>query len=462
MRITSRWLLVCLVVVVQLAFLGTGLLSFSRWLDVRMTGQLRRQVLSDNLIMARQMARLIGDMEIRDSSYGSEDWSRMQRLVEQIELPNEGFLCVVEQANGQLLCHPELSRKPAMREMRPGRAALNAVAARPGDAAPATDDGEGAGWAQMHDGVHLIAAREVPDLGIRIMAHQRASGVSAAVASVVVPIQRIGLGVIVLLTLATAFGTGAVVLRYESRLAKINAGLEQTVARRSKALMRTRDAVIFGLAKLAESRDTDTGEHLERVYRYVEILTEEVARHRNDIDDHKATLIAQTSSLHDIGKVGVPDEVLLKPGPLDPHERQIMQRHPLIGGDCLVAIRDRLGEDDFLTTACEVAFSHHEHWDGGGYPFGLAGEDIPVAGRIVALADVYDALTSKRVYKDAMSHERAMQIISEGGGTQFDPQVVASFLKWEHLFARIAARRTTHGTRSEKSSDIQSDLPSAA
>ncbi|MFH1557160.1 MAG: HD domain-containing phosphohydrolase, partial [Pseudomonadota bacterium] len=228
--------------------------------------------------------------------------------------------------------------------------------------------------------------------------------------------------------------------RYESHVAKVNVDLGRLVDQRGEELVETREAVILGLAKLAESRDDETGEHLDRIRLYVELLARELARRQPQLDAASIETISLTSSLHDIGKVGIPDNVLLKPGPLTPEERTIMQKHPLIGGDCLMAIRRRLGYDTFLEAACEIAFAHHERWDGGGYPFGRKGEEIPLSARIVALADAYDALTTKRVYKPARSHEQARQAILEGKGTHFDPQIVEAFQRVEASF-REASRQ---------------------
>ncbi len=255
-------------------------------------------------------------------------------------------------------------------------------------------------------------------------------------------VKNVGFAVGCVLFVFSASLTALILRRYETRLDSANAQLATLVDRRSHALMKTRDAVIFGLARLAESRDDQTGEHLDRIGLYVEILAKALRPVRRDLDDNTVKMMAMASSLHDIGKVGIPDSILMKPGRLTPDERIVIERHPLIGGECLLAIKQRLGEDDFLTTACEIAFCHHERWDGTGYPYGLHGADIPITGRIVALADVYDALTSRRVYKDAMPHELARDIIVQASGTQFDPQIVAAFKKCHHEFAEIAARST--------------------
>ena len=210
----------------------------------------------------------------------------------------------------------------------------------------------------------------------------------------------------------------------------------------ARARSRSREAMIFAMARLAESRDDDTGKHLERICCYCEILATAVANEIPGMDEAWVRTIAVTAALHDIGKVGIPDAVLKKPGKLTAEERAQMQSHTTIGGDMLIDVRRQWSGDDFLRTAAEIALSHHEHWNGGGYPFGLAGEDISLAARIVAVADVYDAITSKRVYKPAMPHEEAVRLIIEGAGRQFDPVVIAAFRKVEHQFRAVAQATT--------------------
>jgi len=207
--------------------------------------------------------------------------------------------------------------------------------------------------------------------------------------------------------------------------------------------LETREMAIFALAKLAESRDPETGHHLERVQCYSRLLAIELAKtpkYRESIDPEYVRLIYQTSPLHDIGKVAIPDSVLRKPGRLNDAEFAIMKTHAQHGADTLAAALERFPEARFLRVACEVAATHHERWDGSGYPAGLSGESIPLAGRIVAVADVYDALTSKRVYKDAFSHEVARSIIVGDAGSHFDPDVVEAFLRVEDEFVAIHER----------------------
>jgi len=207
--------------------------------------------------------------------------------------------------------------------------------------------------------------------------------------------------------------------------------------------LETRDVAIFTMAKLAESRDPETGAHLERMRDYSRILAQDVcenAEHRDRVEPDYAHLIYLTSPLHDIGKVGIPDCVLLKPEKLSDREFEIMKTHTTIGADTLdTAVRQYPGVR-FLQLARDIALTHHERFDGSGYPSGLAEMDIPLCGRIVALADVYDALTSKRIYKDAFAHDVARNMILEESGTHFDPEVVHSFVANEDEFVAISDR----------------------
>ncbi len=204
--------------------------------------------------------------------------------------------------------------------------------------------------------------------------------------------------------------------------------------------LETRDLVIFSLAKLAEARDPETGAHLERIREYCRVLAHslcESGRHSDLIDGMYVQMLYLTSPLHDIGKVGIPDSVLLKPGRLTPEEFEVMKQHAVIGGTTLSAAAEAHPRAKYLHMARDIAITHHEKFDGSGYPNGLRGNDIPLCGRIVALADVYDALTTARVYKPAYSHETAKSIILEGNGKHFDPEIVDAFLENESLFIEI-------------------------
>lgn len=207
--------------------------------------------------------------------------------------------------------------------------------------------------------------------------------------------------------------------------------------------LETRDVAIFAMAKLAESRDPETGSHLERVRSYCRVLAQDLARcpaFRHEVDEEFVHLIYLTSPLHDIGKVGIPDSVLLKPGRLSDGEFEIMKQHALMGAETLDAALKAFPGVKFLEMAREIAATHHERWDGSGYPAGLSGCAIPLSGRIMALADVYDALTSKRVYKDAFTHEIARSMILKDAGTHFDPDIVQAFLRTQQQFVDIRSQ----------------------
>jgi len=209
------------------------------------------------------------------------------------------------------------------------------------------------------------------------------------------------------------------------------------------ASLESRDLVIFSMAKLAESRDPETGAHLERMREYSRILAEQLAlsdKHAGRIDGDFVRTLYLTSPLHDIGKVGIPDSILLKPGRLTRPEFEVMQQHATIGKETLEAAVRAHPNADFLRFASDIAWSHHERYDGTGYPRRLAGEQIPLCGRIVALADVYDALTSKRTYKPAFSHEKTKAIILDDMATAFDPDVVSAFLAREEDFSSVRLR----------------------
>jgi HD-GYP domain-containing protein (c-di-GMP phosphodiesterase class II) len=239
---------------------------------------------------------------------------------------------------------------------------------------------------------------------------------------------------------------------------------EHDALRSAQDLLRTRDAVIFGLAKLAESRDPETGHHLERISLYSTRLANALRllpQYHREVTPGFIRLLGISSVLHDIGKVGLEDTVLLKPGRLNTEERKKMQEHTLVAGACLKEIEQRLGASNFLQTAREIALHHHERWDGNGYPAGLAGEAIPLAARIVTVADVYDALSSKRVYKEAFPHDECVRLIREGAGTQFDPQLVEVFLSIEADFAAIG-RKFAAGSHEAEAPVVDSVVMSPA
>lgn len=221
-----------------------------------------------------------------------------------------------------------------------------------------------------------------------------------------------------------------------------NSYLEAEVARRMRENQLIQEVSIHALARLAETRDPETGKHLRRTQEYVLTLAKGLQKHprfAHYLDERTINALAQSAPLHDIGKVGIPDYILLKPGKLTPEEWEIMKTHAELGSNAIAqAEADAEKPVEFLAIAKQIAHSHHEKWNGSGYPEGLAGDAIPIAARLMALADVFDALTCKRVYKEAFSFERAYNIIVEGSGAHFDPDVVESFVRDYEIFVAIA------------------------
>lgn len=231
--------------------------------------------------------------------------------------------------------------------------------------------------------------------------------------------------------------------RLRGQLQDYNLRLEDRVQEQVKQITRGHLNTIFAMSKLAESRDPETGEHLDRMREYCRILAKQLAtlpKYSEVIDRTYVDNIFAASPLHDIGKVGIPDRILLKPGKLTDEEFDIMKTHSLIGADALRAISHECPDNEFVAIGIEIAESHHEKWDGSGYPHGLSGEDIPLAGRILALGDVYDALTSKRCYKEAFTHEKSRSIVLEGRGKHFNPDVVDAFVATEEEFISVRER----------------------
>ncbi|MFA9215838.1 MAG: two-component system response regulator [Sphingomonadaceae bacterium] len=223
-----------------------------------------------------------------------------------------------------------------------------------------------------------------------------------------------------------------------------NQFLENEIARRTREIVALQDVTIHTMASLAETRDSETGNHIRRTAFYVKTLAERLRsnpRFSDFLTDKNIELLFKSAPLHDIGKVGIPDRILLKPGRFEGNEMEIMKTHTTIGRDAIEQAERELGTTvDFLKYAKEIAYGHQEKWDGSGYPQGLAGDAIPISARLMAVADVYDALISRRVYKEGMSHEAAVAIIQQGRGQHFDPDMVDAFLALQDEFIDIARR----------------------
>lgn len=223
-----------------------------------------------------------------------------------------------------------------------------------------------------------------------------------------------------------------------------NKHLEQLVQDRTRKLAKMQDAIIMAMASLAETRDNETGNHIRRTQNYVAALARQLKhlpRFSSELTEENIELLYKSAPLHDIGKVGIPDNILLKPGKLDAEEFEIMKMHTTYGRETILSVERYLGEsNEFLRFAREITYSHQEKWDGSGYPENLSGDAIPISARLMAVADVYDALISKRVYKPAFSHEEAIDIMRKGRGSHFDPDILDVFLKITEEFREIALR----------------------
>lgn len=227
----------------------------------------------------------------------------------------------------------------------------------------------------------------------------------------------------------------------QRELSMQNEILNMKVEERTREIALTQEATLETIANLAEYRDPETGGHINRTKGYIQVLAERLKEHHKYKDVINDTVIRsyyKASPLHDIGKIGIRDEVLLKPGKLSPSEFEEMKQHTVIGYETLKMAANQLGNNSFLTDAMEFALHHHEKWDGTGYPDGLKGEEIPISCRLMAIADVYDALISKRIYKPAFSHNKSVAIILEGNGTHFDPDLIEIFKEVNGKFREIA------------------------
>jgi putative two-component system response regulator len=233
--------------------------------------------------------------------------------------------------------------------------------------------------------------------------------------------------------------------------------LELEVAKRLLEVTAVQDVTILAMASLAETRDSDTGNHIRRTQFYVKALAEKLRDHPRFsafLTNANIQAIFKSAPLHDIGKVGIPDAILLKPGRLEPHEFEIMKTHTTLGYNAILNAESALGTPvKFLSFAMSIALSHQEKWDGSGYPQGLAGDAIPIAARLMAVADVYDALICRRIYKDPMSHEGAVKIMLDGRGTHFDADMLDAFMEIQAEFIAIAQRFT------DSDADLEKKIP---
>jgi response regulator RpfG family c-di-GMP phosphodiesterase len=469
MHIKQRRLLVLLLIIGQLSCMVFGVAWATGWLSYSFDSLVRNRVLAEGRSIAGEIAAEAATLETQQQGLevGTKGWKHLQAACEKMEVPYDGFVVLFRRDSGAMVCHPSLPTDPALLEQFPGRAAIemsDTVLPLLAAIERASDTGRLAvhGLVEVDGTLHTVTACTTPSSNLVAAVHQPETSIDRSIAQLVQPVFQVGYALTAFILGATSILTVFLVNRYEHSLASTNARLEEEVERRTESLLRTRNAVVFGLARLAESRDSDTGRHLERIRSYVTVLATELAHRYPHIDHQYVADLAVASSLHDIGKVGVPDAVLLKPGKLTASERSAMQLHTELGSECLAAIQEQLATDDFLGLAQQIAASHHEHWDGNGYPKGLKRKDIPLAARIVALADVYDALTSVRPYKEAVSHEDARNWIASRRATQFDPEVVEAFLVRERDFQKVAERCKQQRSETGSQPLLQHGLPQHA
>ena len=309
----------------------------------------------------------------------------------------------------------------------------------PADEAPATLRG----IIGLPDGSHLAGARPLVGFGGFVVAYRPIAEIERASAALVSTLPALSGITLLWICASLTIVMYLVLTRFYEEVERKRKQTATETLRRTQNLVRTRDAVVFGLAKLADSRDPETGDHLERISIYSTMLASALKSHpkfRAEVTSAFVRLIGISSVLHDIGKVGIEDEILRKAEELTPEERTRMETHSTIGGECLREIEQRLGSSNFLQMAREIALAHHERWDGTGYPDRLSGEAIPLAARIVAIVDVYDALSSKRVYKPALPHDECLPIIRSQAGKHFDPDLVEVWLSLESRYREVAKK----------------------
>ena len=227
-------------------------------------------------------------------------------------------------------------------------------------------------------------------------------------------------------------------------LINFNENLKKMVEEKTKTVMELQDTILSTMADLVESRDSTTGNHIERTQSYLRILINALKEsdiHKEEIASWDIDLLLQSAQLHDIGKISIDDNILRKPDKLTPEEFEKIKEHTVVGQKIIEGIESKTSNQAFLEQAKTLAFSHHEKWDGSGYPCALKGESIPLQGRLMAIADVYDALISDRPYKKAMTHKQAVKIIKDESGTHFDPALVELFLSVEDDFNRVSKNK---------------------
>jgi response regulator RpfG family c-di-GMP phosphodiesterase len=432
-RLRSRGSLIAATVLLQAAVIGLGWVASLKVARQDVSARARQRQMDETVRAVDHFNTALSAEVYGPVEYGEGRWPQVQALVEGYKMPGGTVLFLLDQ-QGRVLCHPMLRSSPNLRRLDYSE---QLVTLEGGDRVALGDLKPGCiltGQTDLLNGSACVAMTFNAAANAKVVVYQPLDAMVAAESRLTSGFMLwgglAGLGVLAV----TVLGSVLLVRRYDTILLRSNAQLEAEVERRTQRGLSIRNGMIFGLAKLADYRDTETGRHLERISSYCELLANELMATRPEIDRAWIERLKLASSMHDIGKVGIPDSILLKPGAFTAEERRLMEQHPIIGADTLLAIRQRLGDDELLNMSVQVALSHHERWDGKGYPHGLSFEQIPLSARLVALADMYDALTSRRVYKHAMTHKQALEIIRENGGKRFDPDVADAFVRIEMQF----------------------------
>ena len=434
--IRRRWILVAAVLAAQAVCLAAGVIWYAGWQTEAWREALRDQFARSQEHVTEQAVRTVVDrMPDLATLTPSEAAACFQSQISGLSLPAGWDLSIVDHQGG--LVADWQRGGGSLPALHPGRwLVVSDGQRRPLLECVPADGSTFCGRVFDDDDGRVAAVRRIARTPYAAIVH-RPVDADLASAAMRLP-QPAGFSIAFVLLLLTGMITHRIIHRYETRLAVANRGLEHKLFKRTAALVQTRDAVMYGLTRLADSRDRETGAHITRLQHLSTVLAREAAMDYPEISHAWIETLRFASALHDIGKVGIPDAILLKPGRLDDEERLIMQQHPLIGAECLAAIGDRLGDNDFLSMAREIALHHHEWWDGSGYPSGMRGEAIPLAARIVAIADVYDAATSTRIYRAAQSHDDVREMIVALSQRQFDPRLVDAFLLAEPEMRRIS------------------------
>lgn len=385
----ARLLIIAVILFAQALIVGMGWWSGSQNLLTEVVDEYSRRVEAAAQDTASGVALAIARLDVDSIEPGTPGGDRVQSMLGSLELPGESVITLIADDGREMYHVGEIeSSTPTYSASAP----LNRFNA---------------------------------SLVVRSETEQMLSARDAAASAINLRVLLGGV-VIILLTGVVAL---ALIALHERRLVRANKLLGRAYENQTANLLSAREGMIVGLAKLADYRDTDTGQHLDRIRAYSAALANEARKTFPEIDEAFIESLKLASSLHDIGKVGIPDSVLLKPGALNANERQLIEQHTVFGADTLRSIRERCGDDELLDMSIEIAIAHHERWDGTGYPNKLSRDEIPLAARIVSIADVYDALTSVRVYKDAKTHEQAVEILRDGRGSQFDPDLLDAFLR---------------------------------